>query len=398
MKAYASLHTHEGISIKDIPSDFSVVSLFFSYHSIQQNTIPVGRSKEMGSYMSIVNNTEFDFNCMVTLDYAALRIFNDILGVVAVLGSIAISLGFYTPIVVTLIAPELAIVTGISPAITAAVGTSAVSYTALSLISHLIDEQLGGKGFKLIKAKDSYKFGPMTLSLWQQGHCIRKREVEENGEMFLIVDNVYMRPIFSGATAGSNLNHDIQFWIDKFGFQDEFWLMEGKSNPSQSPNHNPSQSPGGVVVLEAPNRVPSSTPSQQPSGSSSPSGSPSTTVKFKCNVCEVSATGSVTSPNTTVFIPKYGRFTCAEIEAAGNDGLIDEVECPLVVQYLRPCGCFLPYQQCFGFKELPPPPRIARPNVVTYFFPNFLAHDVPNSDPDCFSDILPHGRTYCATN
>jgi hypothetical protein len=28
-----------------------------------------------------------------------------------------------------------------------------------------------------------------------------------------------MRPIFSGATDNSNLTHDIQFWINKFGIE-----------------------------------------------------------------------------------------------------------------------------------------------------------------------------------
>ncbi|RLN54891.1 hypothetical protein BBJ28_00002909, partial [Nothophytophthora sp. Chile5] len=34
-------------------------------------------------------------------------------------------------------------------------------------------------------------------------------------------DTLYMRPIFSGATDNSNIDHEIQFWIDKFGLETE---------------------------------------------------------------------------------------------------------------------------------------------------------------------------------
>ncbi|GMF66649.1 unnamed protein product [Phytophthora fragariaefolia] len=58
----------------------------------------------------------------------------------------------------------------------------------------------------------------MSLSLWQQGTCVRTTIVDEST---VTTDTLYMRPIFSGATDNSNIDHEIQFWIDKFGLETE---------------------------------------------------------------------------------------------------------------------------------------------------------------------------------
>jgi hypothetical protein len=39
--------------------------------------------------------------------------------------------------------------------------------------------------------------------------------------MQVIYDEIYMRPIFSGATDGSNNDHSVQFWLDKWGAGNE---------------------------------------------------------------------------------------------------------------------------------------------------------------------------------
>jgi hypothetical protein len=59
-----------------------------------------------------------------------------------------------------------------------------------------------------------------------------------------------------------------------------------------------------------------------------------------CNVCGDNQT--ITIPDATVFIPDYGNYTCSEIEAAGENGLIGENDCLSVRSFLEPCGCSVP--------------------------------------------------------
>ncbi|ETL41007.1 hypothetical protein L916_07930 [Phytophthora nicotianae] len=73
----------------------------------------------------------------------------------------------------------------------------------------------------------------MSLSLWQQGTCVRTTIVDEKT---VTTDTVYMRPIFSGATDNSNLDHEIQFWIDKFGLESE--TVSGTTDQQSRRHHH----------------------------------------------------------------------------------------------------------------------------------------------------------------
>ncbi|RLN62574.1 hypothetical protein BBJ29_004414 [Phytophthora kernoviae] len=48
------------------------------------------------------------------------------------------------------------------------------------------------------------------------GTCVRTTIMDETT---IKTETLYMRPIFSGATDNSNIDHEIQFWVDKFGLE-----------------------------------------------------------------------------------------------------------------------------------------------------------------------------------
>ncbi|KAJ0388921.1 hypothetical protein P43SY_011271 [Pythium insidiosum] len=64
----------------------------------------------------------------------------------------------------------------------------------------------------------------MTLSLWQQSHCVKIVIIDNSN---VRIDSLYMRPIFSGSTIDSNRDHDIQWWLNKNGVES----MTSVANP-----------------------------------------------------------------------------------------------------------------------------------------------------------------------
>ena len=67
---------------------------------------------------------------------------------------------------------------------------------------------------------ETVRFGKMSLSLWQQATCVRTRVNPDNNEQ-IIVETLYMRPIFSGSTADSNREHNIAHWLNVSGIDDK---------------------------------------------------------------------------------------------------------------------------------------------------------------------------------
>jgi hypothetical protein len=89
-------------------------------------------------------------------------------------------------------------------------GTSVVAASALVLkqTCDQIKGKLADSGYFKIPAKTTERWW-MTLSLWQQAHCVRSY-IE--GEQILI-QHLHMRPIFSGATHNSECIHKISEWM-----------------------------------------------------------------------------------------------------------------------------------------------------------------------------------------
>lgn len=181
----------------------------------------------MGSYLSIVNDTADTFHCNVGDDQAALKISGIILAVVGALASI-VSAGAATPAVAVFLGASGTVGT-ISIASTAA-AVSVISSatvlghasTAAGLLQTIVEESKAKweeKGYFEIPPGGRRQYGKMSLSLWRQGHCVRYRSTSV--AMQFTSDEVFMRPIFSGATDNSNIDHSIRFWIGKAGYENE---------------------------------------------------------------------------------------------------------------------------------------------------------------------------------
>ncbi|KAL4085676.1 hypothetical protein PRIC1_015012 [Phytophthora ramorum] len=182
----------------------------------------------MGSYLSIVNNTEDPWTCKIGPDEAALKIAGIVISVVAAAATVIGTAGAVAPIASALVANGVVSVFGVSTSalVTAAtvaagtIGTVASVTGAVSgfgiAVAQGINDNLVNNGYVNIAPGDNHRWGKMSLSLWQQGTCVRTTIVDETT---VTTDTLYMRPIFSGATDKSNINHEIQFWIDKFGLE-----------------------------------------------------------------------------------------------------------------------------------------------------------------------------------
>jgi hypothetical protein len=286
----------------------------------------------MGSFLSIVNNTGDEFLCSVGPDQAALGIFGVIATVISATVAVFATAGLASPAVAAAATSGVVAVTGMTAASAATVLTTAGVVTSAAGFLHLVvsetTKKIEEEGFVRIPPGERHQFGPYTLSLWQQGHCRRLRASPD--EMTFIHDEVFMRPIFSGATDQSNLDHDIQFWIDKFGFEGETKVV--LSPPEGQDSWGDVNAP--LITSTGSSRARTLMTSDQ--------------VPFMCNLCGDNQ--AITIPDATVFIPDHGNYTCSELEAAGENGQISENDCPLVRGFLEPCGC-----------SVPPTPSIAPP-------------------------------------
>lgn len=174
----------------------------------------------MGSYLTIVNDTSVPWHCRIGPDMNALK-WTIILILVKTIG--------FMFVVGTTVAPVALAITsagmfgifsvpvaamGAAAAVTVAGVTVAGASTIIGIsVSHHITKILDKKGYTLIKAGEKKRHGKMTLSLWVQSECIH---VTTSGTK-TTTKTLFMRPIFSGSTAGSNRDHSIKWWLDNHG-------------------------------------------------------------------------------------------------------------------------------------------------------------------------------------
>jgi hypothetical protein len=299
----------------------------------------------MGSYLSIVNNTSDRWVCNVGDDQAAIAIFGIVSTVVGAVALLAATAGAAAPLAFGAVsgATGLATITGLSvataTAILASFGTVGSVATAAGFLQLIVDqtiEKMKEEGYRVIEPGGRERFGKYSLSLWKQGHCRRVRAVPE--EMYFIQDEVFMRPIFSGPTDDSNNDHDIQFWLDKFGPENEIKVLIPP--PEGVASWGDVNAPLSLMVVDGPatTDIPEM-PEPTVPVTLSPSSAPTLPQPFICNVC---GEQTMTMPDGTVFIPNNGEYLCSDIEAAGLLGDISEAICPLLLQYLGPCGCTMP--------------------------------------------------------
>jgi hypothetical protein len=216
-----------------------------------------------------------------------------------------------------------------SVAVTLATNVGYVA-TAAGLLHMVYDQStknLQDKGYVEIPPGGRHRFGKESLSLWRQGHCVRTRRFDERME--IVTDAVFMRPIFTGATDDSNVDHTIQFWIDKFGFED--------LNTITIPPPDDAGGSWGDVNLPLPEGGPvvSVTPTTAVAVTEAPAEA------FFCDAC---GNGQpLINLNTRVFIPGQGFLTCGAVAQAVQSSEITVDVCPLLAQYITPCGCPAPF-------------------------------------------------------
>lgn len=182
----------------------------------------------MGSNLSIHNNTQNEWYVQIGPDEAAIQVTAIAFAVVAVLAGAAAKLGALAPLFVKLSANGVVSVMGVNTAGIAALTKAAAGISGLSAASSLagaaksltvvLSDKYRKDGMVRLGPGQRFTWGPMSLSLWQQGRCVRSYVNPQNSQE-VISEVLYMRPIFSGATDRSTLTHDIQWWINKWGVE-----------------------------------------------------------------------------------------------------------------------------------------------------------------------------------
>lgn len=177
----------------------------------------------MGSYLTIINNTDDKWHCKIGPDEQALKISALI---ISVFGGLAFTIAALAGAVPLVVAGGGMVVTGVAPsALLATAAVTGILTNAIGSVSvftmstaRLVSTELKNKGFAEIQPGDRHRYGRMTLSLWQQSQCIRMVGIDEK---MLRVDTLNMRPIFSGSTANSNRNYDIKSWLERKGLSSQ---------------------------------------------------------------------------------------------------------------------------------------------------------------------------------
>jgi hypothetical protein len=211
----------------------------------------------MGSYLSIVNNTEDHWTCKIGPDEAALKIAGIIISVIGSAATVIGTLGAAAPVATALAANGVVAIFGVSTSALATAATAAGTVaTAVSVtgavsgfgiaVANGVNDNLIKEGYQNIAPGEKHRWGKMSLSLWQQGTCVRTTIVDEKTVQ---TDTLYMRPIFSGATDNSNNDHEIQFWIDKFGLETE--TVTGSTDQQQSTRTLEQEDDGQIIYFYA---------------------------------------------------------------------------------------------------------------------------------------------------
>lgn len=210
----------------------------------------------MGSSLSVVNDTADVWSCAVGTDVAGLEIFGIISAVVGSIALVVATAGAAAPYVAsgttslfvgiyagttTITAFNLGMgALSVASVITTSAATVSTSVAAVGAATTIVSSTIAFamaedrlEGFVDIDPGQSHKWGPMSLSLWQQAHCKRRTPVIQNDAVGFLEESLFMRPIFSGATDGSTLEHTIQYWLDKHGTEDHTMIQLPGIDPNQ---------------------------------------------------------------------------------------------------------------------------------------------------------------------
>ncbi|MCO5602678.1 hypothetical protein L7F22_056814 [Adiantum nelumboides] len=171
----------------------------------------------MGSYISICNNTSDTYYVKVGPDLAAVRVALIIASpMVGILNALLMSLVAHGGEKVIPLSTSSLIATTTAASAASGMAIPATLSGWSTSVAFFLVKALKDQGYVEIPPGGTHQFGKYSLSLWEQAAC--RRVWINPGEVS--TDVVYMRPIFSGATANSTREHDIQYWINQHGHEE----------------------------------------------------------------------------------------------------------------------------------------------------------------------------------
>jgi hypothetical protein len=214
----------------------------------------------MTSLLSVVNDTPDIWQCVVGPDQAALSIFSYVAGAIAAAATIVATAGSAAPLVSSLAANGVISILGMSTAKMAALTAAAAPFagaaavtakgtSAAASVVAFMGKHMQDSGYDTILPGEKKSYS-RTLSLWQQAECVSHQVVSD---VEAVAHRLYMRPIFSGALIGSELEHSISWWINKWGTERTPVVMnnpiEDSSNEaSDILSEGSSLEAGGVIM------------------------------------------------------------------------------------------------------------------------------------------------------
>jgi hypothetical protein len=176
---------------------------------------------EMGSYLTLVNDTNDAWQCKVGLDLALLGFISFMLPAIVGIALLIGVAGVTVPLLVALHPIGLITITGVSasmlvrrnpPAALPSINNPPPTSVFALAVKASLDAAFTKKGYVYLSSKQHHRWGKMSLSLWQQGRCAHIQIVDIHT---VHVEMLSMRPIFSGATANANQDYYLQSWLDK---------------------------------------------------------------------------------------------------------------------------------------------------------------------------------------
>ncbi|POM77270.1 hypothetical protein PHPALM_5373 [Phytophthora palmivora] len=181
----------------------------------------------MGSYLSIVNNTDDPWTCKIGPDEAALKIAGIVVSVIGAIVTVIVLLMLHLHEASDRVTIGGVSVFGVSTtAIAAGTAAAGAVTTAVSVVGTVsdfgmnvangINDNLINQGYVNINPGEEHKWGKMSLSLWQQGTCVRTTIKDEKT---VTTDTLYMRPTLRKSCG--RVDHGIValVCIDTFGLE-----------------------------------------------------------------------------------------------------------------------------------------------------------------------------------
>jgi len=170
----------------------------------------------MGATLTISNDTDDTVYVKIGPDQAAVNI-TSLIG----LGVAGLGLGLAGIGALGAVGPASGLLAG-AVSVTTALGIG----DFVNSLADKVSTSLEDHGYTMIKPRSRYETGKMTLSLWQQCDCLRLKRTPST----LRIEQIIMRPIFSGSTANSTRVYEISPWIKQYNWSGFFEFNIGKDN------------------------------------------------------------------------------------------------------------------------------------------------------------------------